>query len=80
MASTPDAFNDPGAMVARVQQQYQGWADGGQQPYDRGLMGIGRIKSLALYNITINRVRDIVARFNRFDPIAPVDAAAADDI
>ena len=54
MTSSPDAFVNPGEMAANVQQQFQGWAPGGQQPYARGLMGIGMIKSILL-----NRIRDM---------------------
>ena len=77
MTSSPDAFVNPGEMAANVQQQFQGWAPGGQQPYARGLMGIGMIKSISLYDIKINRIRDIVARFNRFQFVEPgnVDVA-----
>ena len=59
MTSSPDAFVNPGEMAANVQQQFQGWAPGGQQPYARGLMGIGMIKSISLYDIKINRIRDM---------------------
>ena len=74
MASSPDAFVDPGEMVAKVQQQFQGWAEGGQRPYDKGHMGIGKVKSLSLYELNTNRIRDIVARFNRFDVNVAADA------
>lgn len=77
MTSSPDAFVNPGEMAANVQQQFQGWAPGGQQPYARGLMGIGMIKSISLYDIKINRIRDIVARFNRFQFVEPGNVVIA---
>jgi hypothetical protein len=66
MATSPDAFADPAAVAAKVQQAYQGWADGGQRPYAKGLMGLGRVKSLDLYDPTINTVNDAVTRYMRF--------------
>jgi|FrelakmetLWP11LW_1041352.scaffolds.fasta_scaffold01564_2 hypothetical protein len=65
MSSTPDAFDDSAHMTDRVQQAYQGWAPNGQRPYARGLMGLGQIKSLGLYDLTLNTVNDTLARFMR---------------
>ena len=67
MTSTPDAFDASAHITAKVQQAYQGWADNGQQPYARGLMGLGQIKSLGLYDLTLNTVHDTLARFMRHD-------------
>jgi hypothetical protein len=78
MTSSPDAFDNPGQLVAQVQQQYQGWSPGGQRPYARGLMGIGMIKSRSLYDMSLNRINDIVARFNKHQYVEP-DAIVADD-
>ena len=66
MATSPEVFADPGAIAAKVQQAYQGWADGGERPYAKGLMGVGQIKSLSLYDTTINTVDDMRARYMRF--------------
>ena len=73
MTSSPDAFYDPADMAARAQQQHQGWADGGQRPYARGLMSLGRIKSESLYNESINPMRDILKRFNKYRYVEPAD-------
>ena len=79
MATSPDAFNNPEEMAANVQQAFQGWAPGGQRPYARGLMGIGEIKSQALYDDSINRIRDVVARFNRYQFAEPGDVDVPDE-
>ena len=73
MATSPEAFADPAAIAAKVQQAYQGWADGGQRPYDKGLMGLGQLKSLGLYDMSINTVDDMRTRYMRF--VAPADQA-----
>ena len=56
------------------------WAPG-QRPDDRGLMGIGQIKSLALYNISINMIGDLVAQSNKYNYVEPDDVSdAGEDI
>ena len=65
MATSPDTMADPEALATRVQQHYQGWREGGQRPYAHGLMGLGQIKSLGLYDMTVNTVADLRARFMR---------------
>ena len=67
MTSTPDAFDASAHITDRIQQAYQGWAPDGQRPYARGLMGLGQIKSLGLYDLTLNTVQDTLARFMRHD-------------
>ena len=67
MTSTPDAFDASAHITEKVQQAYQGWADEGQRPYAKGLMGLGQIKSLGLYDLTLNTVNDTLARFMRHD-------------
>ena len=69
MATSPDVLADPDALAARVQQQYQGWAEGGQRPYAKGLMGLGQLKSTDLYDITINPITDLVARYTRHQAV-----------
>lgn len=73
MATSPDAFDNPGQMAANIQQQFGGWAENGQRPYAKGLMGIGMIKSLSIYDMSINTIQDIIARFNRFQYVEPGD-------
>lgn len=68
-ATSPDALSDPDAAVARVQQLYQGWAEGGQRPYAKGLMGLGQLKSVDLYDVTINPIADLVARYTRHQAV-----------
>ena len=75
MTSTPDAFDPSAHITAKVQQAYQGWADNGQQPYAKGLLGLGQIKSRGLYDLTLNTVQDTLARFMRYDR---PDAVVAD--
>ena len=75
MTSTPDAFDASAHITAKVQQAYQGWADNGQRPYAKGLLGLGQIKSRGLYDLTLNTVQDTLARYMRYD--CP-DAVAAD--
>ena len=67
MTSSPDAFDTSSHITEKVQQAYQGWADNGQRPYAKGLMGLGQVKSLGLYDLTINTVNDTLARFMRHD-------------
>ena len=74
MATSPDTMADPEALAARVQQHYQGWRPGGQRPYAHGLMGLGQIKSLGLYDMSINTIADTRARFMREHHRAAADA------
>ena len=44
-------------------------------------MGIGQIKSLALYNISINMIGDLVAQSNKYNYVEPDDVSdAGEDI
>ena len=72
-ATTPDAFNDPGKAAANAQDAYSGWAQGGSKPYARGNMAAGQMKSLAIYDLSINTINDGLHRYMRFEQRAVAD-------
>ena len=52
----------------KVKQGAQGWAEGGEQPYDKGTFSVGRAKSLSLYDTSINSIADCRALYMRVFP------------
>ena len=52
----------------KVKQGAQGWADGGERPYDKGTLSAGRAKSMSLYDLTINSIADCRALYMRVFP------------
>ena len=54
----------------KVKQGAQGWADGGERPYDKGTLSVGRAKSLSLYDLSINSIADCRALYMRVFPVS----------
>jgi hypothetical protein len=54
----------------KVKQNAQGWAAGGERPYDKGTLSVGQAKALSLYDPSINSIADCRAMYMRDFPVS----------